>query len=163
MFQDVCCISRFSRGLKCRCLPPMGSRIRRICAVLFFTGGEMVVDSFRGTTRLRSRGPQVPPLRFAPVGMTRGRGVLPWKGIAGSKSLFITLGGGGCEEKAGRSLGRGGRIRTRFGGVDAHAHSVEHASPFLGFRGLWITLHQCPQFSNAGVFLTHLYQRLAFS
>ena len=68
---------------------------------------------------------------------------------------------GHCGEK--RVLGRGGRIRAWFGGIYPHAHSVEHASPFLGFGGLRVALHQCPQFSDSRVLLTHLYQRLAFS
>jgi hypothetical protein len=55
--------------------------------------------------------------------------------------------------------GRGGRIRTWFGGADAHTHSIQLASAFLRFGGLRITLHQRPQFANTRILLANFNQR----
>jgi hypothetical protein len=41
----------------------------------------------------RAAEPQVPPLRCAPVGMTRGSAVLPGTVVAEREPFFITLGG----------------------------------------------------------------------
>src|SRR5271156_6553841 len=49
--------------------------------------------SWMGGVRSRySAKTQVPPLRFAPVGMTRGRAALPGRVVAGQELFFITLG-----------------------------------------------------------------------
>ena len=49
------------------------------------------------------REPQVPPLRFAPVGMTRGSAVLPGTVVAERELFFITLGGPEAHDPSGRN------------------------------------------------------------
>jgi hypothetical protein len=46
--------------------------------------------------------PQVPPLRCAPVGMTKGRAVLPGKVVAEQEPFFITLSAPQAHDSSGR-------------------------------------------------------------
>jgi hypothetical protein len=50
----------------------------------------------------RSAELQIPPLRFASVGMTKGRAKRPWRVVAGQSAFFITLGGPQAHESSGR-------------------------------------------------------------
>jgi hypothetical protein len=119
--------------------------------------------------------------------MTKGRAVLPGKPVAGrsrfslpwSDNLWpkicgptgMTLKEISPSAKRNEPVAnsrttfsiRSAGIRTRLGGVDAHAHSIQLASAFLRFGGLRITLHQRPQFANPSILLSHFNQRLSLA
>ena len=48
-------------------------------------------------------------------------------------------------------------------GVNTHAHSIQLAAALLRFWGLRIALHQSPQFTDPGILLSHLNQRLSLA
>jgi hypothetical protein len=50
----------------------------------------------------RDAGPQISPLRCAPVEMTKGRAALPLSVVAEQKLFFITLGGPKAHDFSGR-------------------------------------------------------------
>jgi hypothetical protein len=54
---------------------------------------EIRVRSGRKTSPRKSIHTEISPLRFASVEMTKGRGALPEREVAGQKAFFITLGG----------------------------------------------------------------------
>src|ERR1700728_1146947 len=50
----------------------------------------------------RIAGPQISPLRCAPVEMTKGRAALPWSVVAEQNPLLIALGGPKAHDSSGR-------------------------------------------------------------
>jgi hypothetical protein len=54
------------------------------------------------STNISKKGPQISPLRCAPVEMTKGRVVPPWTVVAEQEPFFITLGGPKAHDSSGQ-------------------------------------------------------------